>query len=75
MAFKAENKDANISSLGLENIPAKEFDRPNINVEAPNSNEIDMNMMGDDMETEDELTTDPKALFRKFEDKFGPQFG
>jgi len=37
MAYKGENKDANISSLGLENIPAKEFDRPNIAVEAPNS--------------------------------------
>jgi hypothetical protein len=31
-----------------------------------------MNMMGEDMETEDELTTDPKALFKKFEDKYGP---
>ena len=75
MAYKADNKDANISSLGLENIPAKEFDKPAVHVDAPNSNEIDMNMMGEDMETEDELTTDPKALFRKFEDKYGPQFG
>jgi hypothetical protein len=29
-------------------------------------------MMGDDMETEDELTTDPKALYKKFEDKYAP---
>ena len=34
-----------------------------------------MNMMNDDMETEDDYTTDPKALFKKFEDKYGPQFG
>jgi len=34
-----------------------------------------MNMMGDDLETEDELTTDPRALFKKFDDKYGPQFG
>ena len=75
MAYKQDNQDAPISSLGLENIPAKEFGDKQLNIDAPNSQDIDMTMMmNDDMETEDEMTTDPKALFRKFEEKYGPQF-
>ena len=76
MAYQQENQDAPIASLGLENIPAKEFEnegkRPE--VDAPNSQDIDLNMMQEDAETEDELMTDPRALRTKFDEKYAPQF-
>lgn len=43
-------------------------------MDAPNSQDIDANMMQDDAETEDELTTDPRALRTKFDEKYAPQF-
>ena len=68
LAYKQENQDAAISSLSLENMDVKEFDknRNQLNVEALNSQ--DLMQMNDDMETEDEVTTDPRALYKRFED-------
>jgi hypothetical protein len=51
-------QDAAISSLSLEEMAIKEFDKDKLNIEAPNSNDI--GMMNDDMETEDEVTVDPR---------------
>ena len=44
----------------------KEFDKNQLNIEAPSSQDI--NMVNDDMETEDEITVDPRMLYKKFED-------
>ena len=44
----------------------KEFDKNQLNIEAPNSQ--DYTLMNDDMETEDEVTTDPKMLYKRFEE-------
>ena len=57
LAYKQENPDAAISSLSLEKMAIKEFDKNQLNIEAPNAQEINMN---DDLETEDEITVDPR---------------
>ena len=58
LAYKQENPDAAISSLSLEKMAIKEFDKDKLIIDAPNSNDI--GMMNDDMETEDEVTVDPR---------------
>lgn len=58
LAYKQENPDAAISSLNLEKMAVKEFDKNQLNIEAPNSQ--DVNLMNEEMETEDEITTDPR---------------
>eukprot|EP00347_Sterkiella_histriomuscorum_P022526 403338159 len=65
MAYKQENPDAAISSLSLERMINKEFDKGPINIEAPSSN--DVNLI-DDAETEDDVITNGKDLYKKFED-------
>ena len=69
LAYKQENPDAAISSLSLDQMDVKEFDRNRnqLNIQALNSQ--DMMQMNDDMETQDDdITTDPTLLFKKFED-------
>lgn len=66
MAYRQENPDAAISSLSLEKMTVKEFDKKQLHIEAWNSQELDK--MNDDIETEDEITTDPRQLYRRFED-------
>jgi len=44
----------------------KEFDKNQLNIDAPSSNEV---MMADDIETEDEVTTDPRQLYKRFEER------
>lgn len=68
MAYKQENPDAAISSLSLDRMAVKEFDRNQLHIEAPNPNEINDRMVNEDLETEDELTADPRQLYKKFED-------
>ena len=45
----------------------KEFDKNQLNIEAPSSQDINIGI-GDDLETEDEITVDPRMLYKKFED-------
>lgn len=66
LAYKQDNADAAISSLSLEKMTAKEFDKNQIGIDPPNSNDI--GNMGDDLETEDEVTTDPRMLYKRFEE-------
>lgn len=73
LAYKQENPDAAISSLSLEKMAIKEFDKDKLNIEAPNSNDI--GMMNDDMETEDEITVDPRQLYKRFEDMWTREGG
>lgn len=73
LAYKQENPDAAISSLSLEKMAIKEFDKDKLNIDAPNSNDI--GMMNDDMETEDEVTVDPRQLYKRFEDMWTREGG
>jgi len=68
LAYKQENPDAAISSLSLEKMAVKEFENPEPKIEPPNTN--DFGAMNDDMETEDEITVDPKQLYKRFEDMY-----
>jgi vacuolar-type H+-ATPase subunit I/STV1 len=73
LAYKQENPDAAISSLSLEKMAIKEFDKDKLIIDAPNSNDI--GMMNDDMETEDEITVDPRQLYKRFEDMWKREDG
>jgi len=42
----------------------KEFDKNQLNIEAPSSQDV---IGYDDQETEDEVTTDPRELYKRFE--------
>jgi vacuolar-type H+-ATPase subunit I/STV1 len=69
LAYKQENPDAAISSLSLEKMAIKEFDKDKLIIDAPNSNDI--GMMNDDMErmrsplTQDSSTRDSKICGRE----------
>lgn len=75
LAYKQENPDAAISSLSLERMIQKDFDKGPTNVtithhkyiqiEAPNANDVNLN---EDAETEDDVITNGKDLYKKFED-------
>ena len=60
MAYKAENPDAAIASLSLDRMAVKEFDKNQLQIEAPMPNEINERMANEDLETEDEITADPR---------------
>lgn len=64
LAYKQENPDAAIASLSLEKMKMKDWDKGAIGVEAKGSNDINM---VDDLETEDEITVDPKQLYKIYE--------
>jgi len=65
IAYKQENPDAAISALSLEKMILKEFDKGQFNIEAPNSNDVNLT---EDAETEDDVITNAKDLYKKFED-------
>ena len=44
----------------------KEFNKEGLKIEEPNSQ--DTFLMNEDVETEDEITTNPKQLYKRFED-------
>ena len=67
LAYKQESPDAAIASLALDQMKAKEFDKTALNVDPKNSNEVNLN---DDMETEDEITTDPRQLYKMYEQMY-----
>lgn len=70
LAYKQEAPDAAIASLSLNDLKQKDFDKeknPFSNVDNKGSNDIQYN---DDLETEDEITTDPKKLFKIYEEMY-----
>jgi len=74
LAYKQENPDAAICSLSLEKMGIKEFDKDKPQIEQlPNSAEVPL--MNDDLETEDEVTTDPRQLYKRFEDMWAKENG
>ena len=70
MAYKQENPDAAIASLSLDRMAIKEFDKQNLQIDAPMPNDINERMVNEDLETEDEITADPRQLYKRFEDMF-----
>lgn len=67
MAYKAENPDAAIASLSLDRMAVKEFDKNQLQIDAPMPNDINERMQNEDLETEDEITADPRQLYKRFE--------
>lgn len=65
LAYKQENPDAAISSLSLERMVQKDFERGPANIEAPSSNDVNLN---EDAETEEDVITNGRDLYKKFED-------
>jgi len=72
LAYKNENPDAAIASLSLDTMKAKEFDKTALQVDPKNSNEVNV---ADDLETEDEITVDPKKLFKMYEEMYQREHG
>ena len=68
MAYKQENPDAAIASLSLDRMVVKEFDKNQLQIDAPMPNDINDRLVNEDLETEDEPITEPKQLYKKFED-------
>uniref|UniRef100_A0A7S3IZE9 ODAD1 central coiled coil region domain-containing protein n=1 Tax=Strombidium inclinatum TaxID=197538 RepID=A0A7S3IZE9_9SPIT len=66
MACKQNDPNAPTVSIPFESMNVKEFDKTKMNIEPPSSNEV--NLANEDAETEEDMTTDPRALFKKFED-------
>merc|ERR1712086_444424 len=66
MAYKQENPDAAISSLSLEHMAIKEFDKNLMNIDAPNAGEV--NLQNDETDAEDDVITDPRSLYKRFDD-------
>ena len=67
MAYKQENPDAAISSLSLEHMTIKEFDKNQMVIEAYNPGEF--NFENDETDGEDDVITDPKSLYKRFDEK------
>jgi hypothetical protein len=68
LAYKQENPDAAIASLSLDQMKVKEFINNMIAVDPKDSKDIVFPQ--DDLETEDEITTDPKKLFKMYEEMY-----
>lgn len=66
MAYKQENPDAAISSLSLEHMAIKEFDKKDINIDAPNAGEV--NLQNDETDAEEDVIIDPRHLYKRFDD-------
>lgn len=66
LAYKQENPDAAISSLSLDKMAQKDFEKGPINIDPPNPNDA---LANEDLETEDEVITNPAALYKKYEEQ------
>mmetsp|Transcript_60 Transcript_60/g.69 ORF Transcript_60/g.69 Transcript_60/m.69 type:complete len:126 (+) Transcript_60:1146-1523(+) len=64
ISYKQSNQDAAISSLSLEKMVLKEFDKGPMNIDISSLNEL--NQL-EEVETEDEVITNGKDLYKKFE--------
>lgn len=64
LAYKNELPDAAVSALSLDQMLEKDKDAGPLHIEAPNSN--DVNLLADDAETEDEIITNGRDLYKRF---------
>jgi hypothetical protein len=68
LAQREKNPDAPISALSLDVMANKEFDKGAMQIDnIPNSNQFNNNFE-DDQTTEEEIITNKRDLFRKFEE-------
>lgn len=71
IAQRDKNPDAPISALSLDTMANKEFEKGPLSIEnIPNSSSFNQNFE-DDQTTEDEIYTNKKDLFKKFEEYAG----
>lgn len=66
LATREKNPDAPISALSLDNMANKEFDKGTMGIDAPHAR--DFVNIDDETTQDDEMITNPKDLYRKFED-------
>jgi len=66
LATREKNPDAPISALSLDNMANKEFDKGQITIDAPHAR--DYVNVDDETTQDDEILTNPRDLYRKFND-------
>jgi len=66
LAYKNEMPDAAVSALSLDQMVEKDKEAGPLHIEAPSSNDVNV-IAGDDAETEDEVITNGKDLYKRFE--------
>ena len=74
VAYKRDDPNAAISSVPLEKLPQKEFNKREIAIDAPVDTERDVSMMGaktDVGDGEEDMIVDSKQLYMKFLDMVG----
>ena len=64
LAYKNEMPDAAVSALSLDQMVEKDKDVGPLHIEAPSSHDVNV---ADDAETEDEIITNGKDLYKRFE--------
>ncbi len=69
LAYKNEMPDAAVSALSLDQMVEKDKEAGPLHIEAPNANDVNIVMggAGEDAETEDEVITNGKDLYKRFE--------
>ena len=72
LAYKESNPDAAIASLSLDQMRVKDFDKNALQVDAKHSNEVAIH---DDLETEDDLVTDPRQMYKNFAAAYSKEKG
>ena len=74
-AYKRDDPNAAISSVPLEKLPQKEFNKREIAIDAPVDTERDMSMMGAKTDAggdnDEDMIVDSKQLYMKFLDMVG----
>jgi hypothetical protein len=66
LAQREKNPDAPISALSLDNMATKEFEKATAAIEVPSSN--DFANLDDETADGDDVVTNPKDLYRKYEE-------
>jgi hypothetical protein len=67
LAYKQEVPDAALASLSLDTMPLKDHTIKADHVEAKQSTDVNYQ---EDLETEDEIVTDPRQLFKMYEEYY-----
>jgi len=73
VAYKRDDPNAAISSVPLEKLPNKDFNKREIAIDAPVDTERDISMMGarTDVGDDEDMIMDSKQLYMKFLDMVG----
>ena len=73
VAYKRDDPNAAISSVPLEKLPQKDFNKKDIAIDAPVDTERDVSMMAarTDVGDEEDMIMDSKQLYMKFLDMVG----